>query len=74
MDQFLSENTRKTRGYNTAIESTDSFYTIDFINRIGKSHVFNVSRESFRNLFSVVSYQIGNQQGFHIMCRLGEIH
>ena len=70
MDQFLSEKifthlkleditTRKTREYNTAIERADSFYTIDIINRIGESHAFNLSRESLRNLFSVVSHQIG---------------
>ena len=64
----------KTRGNNTAIDSTDSFHMIDIINRLGESHAFNLSRESMRNFFSVVSYQIGNQQRFHRMCRLGGIH
>ena len=62
---------RKNSGYKTAIESTDAVYMIHIINRIGESHAFIGSRESLRNLFSVASYQIGNEQGFHIMCRLG---
>ena len=61
----------KLGGYNTAIESTDSFQTIDIINRIEESHAFSLSRESLRNLFSVDFYQIGNQHRVHIMCRLG---
>ena len=48
--------------YDTAIKTTDSFYTKEIINCIEKSHVFNLSRESLRNLLlSVNSFQIGNQ-------------
>ena len=77
MNQFLSKKifthlklegitTRKTREYTTAIESTDSFYTIAIINRVGESHAFNLSRESLRNLFPVVSHQIGFNDEFKI--------
>ena len=38
-------------------------YMIDIINRLGDPHAISLSRESLKNLFFVVFYQIGNQQG-----------